>query len=301
MPTINISELGDAFVIHFEAEGQRINAYTLASTLVGIADAAKAANAAINLGYDIEVVVEAIGPGSFRAMVRAVYKQAGNLFSAEAARTIILAIVASFIYERACSVNHDVRVEVLTHEVVIESGQNKVIVPRDIYQATRSAEQNPQFVRSIEKTFESLGADDDVKGIGFVPRMNSGAPDLLIPHDTIQAIEIVTANDPETRVVEEQCDLQIVKAILEHGARKWEFMWRGVKISAPILDNTFYSQFFAHAITIAPGDELKVRLAIKQSRDVRTGIYTNVAYEVNEVYRHVQRMRQDGLPLDGHE
>jgi hypothetical protein len=64
MPTINVSqltELGDAFVIHFDTEGERINAYTLASALVGIADAAKAANASLNLGYDVEIVVVIIG------------------------------------------------------------------------------------------------------------------------------------------------------------------------------------------------------------------------------------------------
>jgi hypothetical protein len=69
-------------------------------------------------------------------------------------------------------------------------------------------------------------------------------------------------------------------------------MWRGVKIAAPVLDGAFYEQFFAHNITIAPGDELKVKLAIKQTRDVRSGIYTNVGYEVIEVYKHVPRVRQ---------
>jgi hypothetical protein len=76
----------------------------------------------------------------------------------------------------------------------------------------------------------------------------------------MRELEIPVANDPETRVVFEQCDLQIVKAILERSTRKWEFMWRGVKISAPVLDAQFYEQFFAHDITIAPGDELNFRL-----------------------------------------
>ncbi len=36
MRVINISQFEDSVVIHFETEGQRINAYTLASTLVSI-------------------------------------------------------------------------------------------------------------------------------------------------------------------------------------------------------------------------------------------------------------------------
>jgi len=298
LPTVNISELGDAFVIHFDTEGERINAYTLASTLVGIADAAKAANAAINLGYDIEVVVEAIGPGSFRALLRAVYKEAGNLFSGQNVRAVILSVVASFIYERTLAVNHPLTVEVRTDEVIVVSGSDRVVIPRNVYDATRMAEKNQQFVTSIGKTLEAASTDHDVKGIGFVPKMDSPKPDIVIPKDTMRSLEIEEGKDPDTRVIHEQCDLQIVKAILEKSVRKWEFMWRGIKISAPVIDNNFYSRFFAHQITIAPGDELSVRLAIKQTRGPQTGIYANVGYEVVEVFEHKPRLRQTFLAPD---
>jgi hypothetical protein len=292
MPTINIAQLEDALVIHFDTVGQRINAYTLASTLVSIADAAKAANSAINPGYDIEVIVEATGPGSFRAVLRAVYKEAGNLFSVNAARQIVLSIVATFIYQHACGVDHAVKINVYSQEVVVESGQNRVVIPRGIYDETHAAEQNPQFVRAIGKTFEAIGADDDVKGLAFVPRLDSPTPEFVIPQTTIRDVQIDVGVDPRTRIVDEQCDLQIVKAILEQSTRKWEFVWHGVRISAPVLDRSFYAKFFAHTITIAPGDELKVRLVMKQALDERTGIYTNVSYEVPEVLQHVKRMQQ---------
>ena len=101
----DVSNLDDGLVIHFETAGEGINAYTLASSLVGMADAAKAANAALILGYDIEVVVQA-GPGSFRAKLLAVYTKARNLFSDQRVQAIILNIVASFIYERYLATNH---------------------------------------------------------------------------------------------------------------------------------------------------------------------------------------------------
>jgi hypothetical protein len=131
--------------------------------------------------------------------------------------------------------------------------------------------------------------------------MDSPPPPFVISQETIREVVIDVGNDPLTRIISEQCELQIVKAILEQNTRKWEFMWHGVRISAPVLDSSFYSKFFAHTITIAPGDELKARLSIKQALDLRTGIYTNIAYEVAEVFEHVPRMgRQVALPLDGH-
>jgi hypothetical protein len=97
------------------------------------------------------------------------------------------------------------------------------------------------------------------------------------------------------RAIIEVADLHILRAILERGTRKWEFSWRGIKISAPMLDEKFFDDFFAHEITIAPGDSLEVKLKIYQLRDQDTGIFTNQRYEVIEVLRHIPRMKQVSL------
>jgi hypothetical protein len=99
-------------------------------------------------------------------------------------------------------------------------------------------------------------------------------------------------DDPDNRVVNEKCRLVILKAILQRGGRKWEFVWRGVKINAPVVDNGFYDKFDAHRITIAPGDELDVDLAIRQTKDGATGIYTNDSYVVVKVHEHISAIRQ---------
>jgi hypothetical protein len=229
LPVVNIAALGDAVVLHFETVDHRINAYTLASALVALADAAKAANESVNPGFEIEVVVEALGPGSFRAKLKAVYSTARNLFSDQRVMAVILSIVASFIYERTLSVNSQVTVEVRTGEVVVERGQDRVIIPRQVYDATRVAEQNPQFVRAIGRGLGAVAAYDKVSGIGFVPEMTSPPPEVLISQETIRDVFIETGDPPNTRIVVDECDLQIVKAILDRTRRKWEFIWRGIR------------------------------------------------------------------------
>jgi hypothetical protein len=119
MRVIDISQFEDSVVIHFETEGQRINAYTLASTLVSIADAAKAANNNLNPGYEVEIVVETLGPGSFRAKIRALYKKHQNLFSKEAVVALAIGIIGNYIYERTLAVDNKVKVEVFTDEVAL--------------------------------------------------------------------------------------------------------------------------------------------------------------------------------------
>lgn len=166
MATVNIAKFDNALVLHFETDGQRINAYTLASTLVAIADAAKAANASLNPGYEIEVVVEAIGPGSFRATIRALYKARGIL-AAQAASAIVLGVLGNYIYERTFAADDSVKIEVNTDEVIIQHGGDQIIVPRNVYDATRQVEKMKIFQRQYHALLALLRVMTVFQGLAF--------------------------------------------------------------------------------------------------------------------------------------
>jgi hypothetical protein len=291
MATVSVARFEDALVLHFETRGNSINAYTLASTLVAVADAAKAANSSLNPGYEIEVVVEAVGPGSFRATLRTLYKKKGVL-AAHAASSIILGVIGNYIYEQTFAADDSVRIEINTDEVIIERGKDRVVVPRNVYEATRQAEKNEEFPKAITRALGSVANDEGVSGLALVESIDAPPPEVILPRRDILLASLRPMETPENRVVPEIADLQIVKAILEKSKRKWEFMWRGFKISAPILDDRFYVDFFAHDITIAPGDVLNVTLHIFQKKDRATGIYRNIGYEVVSVHGHTPRVRQ---------
>lgn len=297
MRVVDISQFENSVVIHFDTDDTRINAYTFASTLVALADAAKAANNTLNTGCEIEIVVEALGPGSFRAFIRALYSSSRNLFANQIVMGLVLGVLGNYIYERTLAVDDKVVVEIRTDEVIINNGDDRIIVPRKVYDATRRVEKNPQFVKAMTRTFEAVSNDDKVKYFGLVATMDSPPPAIPIPRATLLSLASEIPEDPDNRVVTEQAELQIVKAILKKTNRKWEFVWRGITISAPVIHERFYIEFFAHEITIAPGDTLNVTLAIKQSKDPDSGIYTNVGYEVVEVHRHIPRIKQ--IPLLG--
>lgn len=75
-------------------------------------------------------------------------------------------------------------------------------------------------------------------------------------------------------------------------------MWNGLKIAAPVLDESFFDDFFAHRIRIAPGDSLLVKLRLKQKRVPDLGIFVTESYEVLEVIEHIPRKGvQDDLSL----
>ena len=185
MRIVEIKNFEDSVVLHLQAEGSRINADTLASTLVSIADAAKAANSTLNAGHDIEIVVEAIGPGSFRAKITALYKSSKNLFSSQLVAGVIVGVLANYIYERTLAVESDVKVEINTDEVLIQKGDERIVVPREVYDATRRVETNPQFRQSIGKTFKAIENDEKIEGLGFVENMDSPEPQVIVPRAAI--------------------------------------------------------------------------------------------------------------------
>lgn len=298
MATIDIHQFKDTFVIQFGTDGTRVNAYTLASTLVAIADAAKAANAALNPGYELEVVVEAVGAGSFKTRIRAVYQGAGNLFSAENLKAIVLGVISAYIYTHVLEPNRDVSVTVNENEVVIQQGDTRIVVPREVHEATKRVEQLSEFRSSISRAFQAVENDSEVNYIAVTANMRDADQEQQIPRERFERLsDLAVLEQQGSREFVEITEVQITRAILERGRKRWQFVWRGVRISAPVSDDRFYDRFFAHEVTIAPGDSLQIRLRVRQHRDPDTGILVNDpnGYDVLEVLQHRPRARQSRM------
>jgi hypothetical protein len=58
---------------------------------------------------------------------------------------------------------------------------------------------------------------------------------------------------------------------------------------------TFYDDFSAHRIRIAPGDVLRVKLEIRQKKPPGVDVYVNEGYEVIQVVKHIPRPSQEPL------
>lgn len=55
MAVIEIPREIDRFVLYFDTPQRQINSYALATSLIGLSDAVRVANAAVNPGYYVEV------------------------------------------------------------------------------------------------------------------------------------------------------------------------------------------------------------------------------------------------------
>jgi len=177
--------------------------------------------------------------------------------------SIVLSVIGNYIYERTFS--EDVVVIVNTDEVIIEQGGDRIIVPRHVYDATKTAEMNPAFRSAMSKAFEAVGSDDTVSAFGIAESMDSPKPKVLIPRERLYAAATITNTERDERVITEEAVLYIVKAVLEKGRRKWEFNWQGFRINAAVTHIAFHERFARHEITIAPGDQLRTPFRMSES------------------------------------
>lgn len=300
MTEINSNRYEDTIVLHFGGEVGRINAYTLATAIVGFADAVKAANSVLNPGFEVEVSVEALGPGSFKTMFRTKYQGSGNLFTGTDLRAIVLSVVASVVYQHTLAPENEIKIVVNDNHVVVENGSDRVIIPREIFDSIEQVEKSKGFRDGIGRVFQSVEKDVAIKSFGFSPLMTDRGPDIPIPRERFPQLSTITESaNIRQRELEEITEVQITRAILERSRKKWQFVWRGLRISAPVVDMGFYDSFFAHDITIAPGDSLKVKLKLTQKSDPDTGVWINDpnGYEVVAVMDHVPRGQQTSHKL----
>lgn len=295
MQFIDIREFEESVVLHFGGPLKRINAYTLASSLVAIADAAKEANEIINPGYSVEVVVEAFGGGSFRAKIKTIYKGVNNLFSTQTLKAIAIGVISSYVYQHTLAPDVEIKIKVDNELVIIEQNDKQIIIPRSVHDALKEVEKSKKFSQEISRAFEAIQSDEQIESFGFTKNLDDKTPTIEVPRQKFPMFAVLPESQVSDRIIEELAELQISKAILERSKRKWEFSWRGVKISAPILHQQFYNDFFAHKIKIAPGDILEAKLKIYQTREPESGIFINTKYEITEVISHKPRSIQSSI------
>jgi hypothetical protein len=280
----------DSFVIHFGGERHGIDAATFAQALLGFTEAMRSINRELNPGYELDVVIEAVGPGSFRARLRAVKRAAGNLFSTQTVSgTIILGLLVNFIYDKVFPSEPTIIVN--TDAVIVDYNGKQVVVTKEAMEAKKRIEKNTELNRHVAETIEVLERDPEVTSFGITKELDDPKPAFEIPRALFPTVVAATRppDDVKNQTVDVEATLTVIKAILQRSSRKWEFYWNGHAISAPIRDDTFFDRLVARQISLQHGDTFSALLRIHQVRDEMTGAWVNRAYEVLKVYEVIAR------------
>jgi hypothetical protein len=291
---------GDQVVVHFGGSVASVDAYTFANSLIAFADTVRAINAVVNPGQDIEIRLEAQGPGSYRAVVRRLKKGIGGFFS-RGAETLFWSLVAALILDHFVGTKPEVVVTVDKDEVIIQDGGDRIIVPRNVYDALPNVRKSPEVQKNLSRTFRAIEQDEAVTDFGLTAKLNDPEPILVIPRDKFHEIAYDAAvldSTEKMRPREVEARLVILKAWLTHAKRKWSFEWNGVPLSAPIKDEGFLDKIDRREYLIGAGDALDVFLQFRQVWDESLGVYVNDpnSFVVTKVIKPVPRSAQTKFP-----
>ena len=268
----------ETIVLHFGGAEGTIDAYTLANAIIGFADTAYAINATIDPGQEIEIVIEATGTGSFRAVIRRLKRSYGGTLSTIVG-TVFWGVVANVVYDATLKPpDPKPQITIKTNEVIIKHGRETVIVSRTVYDLSENAKKNPEVQKGLKKTFESLEADPNVTDFGMTGSIADPHPVVSIPRSEFPlAINpIVDIEEPPTeRTRKERARLIILKAWLNHAKRKWSFEWNGVPISAPVGDKSFLDRLERREHLLGARDALDVEITYRQTFNTELGVYEN--------------------------
>jgi hypothetical protein len=299
MQTVDLFKIQpNELILHFGGRGSGVAAATLANTLLATTQALKEITKQIAPEIEIEITVEAFGPGSFRARIVSQFRDKGTLFVRSASHAIITGIMATIFYESAIKkyVNPDqpINVEVTDKMVVVQRGAERIIVPRVTWEATQNLKKPADVDKQVAHVFGSLHADPAVTEFGVVGAMEDRVPLGAIPRAVFESIAAGSRSpdDGPKRYRDEDVSLVVTKIILEKSKRKWEFIWSGIRISAPINDPDFYPKMAAREYVFGQGDVISVRLRFHQKWDDSAQTYINVAYEILKVHDVVRSLRQ---------
>ena len=287
MATIDLRQCSDedGFVIYFGGRPNEVDSYTFANALLAIADAFREVNSQVNPAVAMELRLEALTEGSFKAKVKGKPKSLRSIF-AGLGQCVVLPIFLAFLYDE---IKGDEQIIVNDDEVVIQRGNDRIIIPRTAYDQAQTLPNKPTIRSHVAKAIGVVDRDENVESFGLYRDFDPDSPPLInIPRDDFQRVrEIELEGDPGRRNKDEPATLYVRKAVFEASNRKWDFVWNGVKISAPISDPAFLADLLARTYLIGNGDALEVTLRISQKWNGVSSVWLNDSYEVLKVWKHI--------------
>ena len=297
LATVDVRRFGgETIVVHFGGQLTSVDAYTFANSLVAFADTVRGVNAQINPGQSIEVRLEAVGPGSFKAVIKYVKKGLVSLF-ASAPQNIFWIIAALYIEN---SIEGTSTMEVAEDTVVIVRGEEKIIMPREVFEQYELIKSCVEVQKNISKTFRCVERDESIENFGLSPNLEDKEPLVQIPRgdfDTLVKMPDVLNDAQEKRRSRmHRAMLIVLKPWINASNRKWTFEWNGVPLTAYIRDASFLERVRSHEIGFRNGDAMEVELEVFEELDEERNIWINDAssYVIREVNRFIPIAREEG-------
>jgi len=284
--------------IKFEGQTHQIDVKTLTSSLVVFSEALKEINSELGTGKSVDIKIEALRPGSFEvhAIVSAINSNdlLGAISTAGSVATLAIGTIVgtySGIVKLRTWLKKEGEGEV--EEVVEEGGTTTIktknggiyICSNVIYNIYNTSQPVNDI---ISDQFRILEEDPAIDGLTVSSKEDSFSIEKQDFSILAQKVDVDT--ESKRKEFKEDETVIIVKPVFEKSiTRRWEFIWRGNKISANIVDADFLEKVERGELRFGTGDTLKINLQINQALNPIYNAWLNESYQITLIHEHVAR------------
>jgi uncharacterized membrane protein YuzA (DUF378 family) len=249
-------------------------------------------NRELNTGKKIDVNIKALEKGSFLIHIDLVETVLGSLKNlltrenVETAAAIITSIAGIITIGKFLKGKKEKSREVAEDgsRVKIENEDGDVIYVENF--TYNVYEKNVTVRDALSQSFESLENDNSITGYEITDSHENTIVRVEKKEFEYLAVKSEEVSDGE-RVVIVAARLNIVKVSFD-SKLKWEFIFKGNKISAKANDPVFQEQV-DKGEAFAKGDVLEVELEIKQKFDPTVNTFLNKSYKIKKIIKHIKR------------
>jgi len=287
------------FKIKFDGQAHQVDAQVLISSLIHTTTVIQELNRYLDSGKKIDIKVKALEKGSFLIhieLLETTLESLKTMFTKEniiVASSLITGLVAFIQLKKHLKGKPPKEVKNENKTTIIINGDgNQISIDSDIYQIYES---NTVINDALSQNFDTI--DQDPAITAFEITDDKEKPYVRVERsdfkDLSQKTEII---DENKKTIIENTRLNIVRLSFEESL-KWDFYYRGNKISAKITDPNF-QKLIDNGESFAKGDVLEVELYINQMFDNSVNTYINKSYQVNRIIQHFNRNEQQKIEFE---
>jgi len=267
--------------VKYEGKLEGIDATVLLPSLLGFVELIQETTREIYPKNKIDVIIKSTGKGSFLVdlnLTLDVLQKIASLFKDQISIDKIIEVsFALILLKQFLKGRVPDKIEENEDKVTIYLNNSRITIIKDAYVIAKT---NARVDKAIAKMVEPILEDEKIEEVEL---WKERKPVVKV---TKREIPYLTETNPllteEKRIIRyPKQTVYPIKVVFVPG-RKWEFMWKGEKISAFIKDETFYKRL--EEFSFKEGTKMIVDLEIEQVFDHDLQDYVNREYFITKVY-----------------
>lgn len=287
------------FKLKFDGQLNQIDANVLINSLIHTTAIIQEINRYLDTGKKIEIKVRALEKGSFLVhieLLESALDSIKSLFTkenADLAASIVTILAGIIAVKKFLKGKKPTSIELQGEKTKIINEKGDVLV---IENATFNIYENSPIVKdALSLNFDALNNDPSITGFEITNKDEK--PIIRVEKEEFSDLSLKSEEiSNDERIIKEAATLNIVRLSFEESL-KWEFYFKGNKVSAKIKDPNFY-ELINQGESFAKGDILEVELQINQKWDESVNTFVNKSYQINKIVRHILRNEQQQFKFE---